>query len=283
MQLTGYLKALKHYEEDPRQLVVTERLSDDVAVIRLNDPNHLNAMGGALTLKFRAAIEEVCSDVRLRAVILTGADPAFSCGGDFHLMQSFAHPVIADGEEGAAGVWKYIRRQFGTIARSIYQSDKIFVCAINGAAAGVSLSFVLACDILIASEKARLLTAFSKIGLLPEVGMSWFLTRRLGYQRALGLYLSGKMLSGREAFDMGLVNEVVSHDALLLRAQEWCHTICSQPEHAVAMVKPLMRSAADMNWTDSVATEEFSESVCFSTKAHRDAVAAMLSKKKGSP
>jgi len=142
------------------------------------------------------------------------------------------------------------------------------------------MAFALACDIIIASEKARFVTAFGRIGLVPELGTSWILTRRLGYQRVFELFVSGRPLSGEEAARLGLVNEVVPHDDLMAKALEYCKQVAKLPEHALVMSKPLLRAAADLTWEQALTMEEFAEPACFTTQAHKDAIAAFLEKRR---
>jgi 2-(1,2-epoxy-1,2-dihydrophenyl)acetyl-CoA isomerase len=215
------------------------------------------------------------------AIVLTGADPAFSAGGDLRLMRDVAHPLIDEGLDGATAVWEWIRREFGAIARLITGTDKAFIAAVNGAAAGVGLSFALACDLIVCSERARLAPAFGRIGLVPEVGQSWLLTRRLGYQRTFELFATGRHLSGQEAHDLGLANAVVPHEELMGKALEWCEALERLPRHVVKMMKPLLRNAADMSWEQAIAIEEFAEPMCVTTHAHRRAVEEMLSRSDG--
>ena len=146
----------------------------------------------------------------------------------------------------------------------------------NGAAAGVGLAFALACDLIVVSERARLVPAFGRIGLLPEVGTSWQLTRRLGYQRTFELFVGGRHLNGAEAAELGLANAVVPHERLMDEALEWCERIEALPAHVTAMTKPLLRNAADLSWEQAIALEEFAEPGCFTTEAHRAAVAELL-------
>lgn len=264
--------------KDPRDLVLVER-DGDRAVVRLNDPEKLNPLNGPLTVKLLDALNDLIADPGVRAVVLTGADPAFSAGGDLRAMESWAHPAVDEGPDGAVTMWRWIRYHFGGVVRAIARSDKTFIAAVNGACAGVGMAFALACDLILVSERARFLTAFGKIGLVPEVGTSWFLTRRVGYQRAFELFVSGRTLSGREAAALGVANECVPHEHLLSRALEWCDRIAELPPHAVQMAKPLLRAAADMSWEHAIAMEEFAEPMCFTTDGHRDGVRAMLARK----
>jgi 2-(1,2-epoxy-1,2-dihydrophenyl)acetyl-CoA isomerase len=118
--------------------------------------------------------------------------------------------------------------------------------------------------------------AFGRIGLLPEVGTSWLLTRRLGYQRTFELFAGGRHLSGEEAAGLGLANALVAHGELLAEARDWCRRIEALPRHVATMMKPLLRQAADLTWDQAIAMEELAEPQCFTTAAHREAVAGML-------
>lgn len=261
--------------EVPDRLVAVER-GEAHAVVRLEDPPKLNVLSAALTLQLQDALRDLVADPSIRAVVLTGADPAFSAGGDLRMMAGFGQDVIRSGPGGTTDIWRWIRGQFGGVVRQIVGADKAFVAAVNGAAAGVGLAFALACDVIVASERARIVPAFGRIGLLPEVGTSWLLTRRLGYQRTFGLFASGRHLSGAEAAELGLVNEVVPHDELMPAALRWVESVTALPEHVAPMMKPLLRSAADMTWEQSLAMEEFAEPGTFTTDAHRQAVAELL-------
>jgi 2-(1,2-epoxy-1,2-dihydrophenyl)acetyl-CoA isomerase len=190
-------------------------------------------------------------------------------------MRDAAQPMLAS-DGGAPELWRWIRIEFGGIARLITRTDKAFVAAVNGAAAGVGLAFALVCDLILVSERARLVPAFGRIGLLPEVGTSWLLTRRLGYQRTFEQFAGGRHLSGDEAAELGLANAVLPHDELLAAARLWCERIEALPWHVATMMKPLLRQAADLTWEQAIAMEELAEPQCFTTAAHRQAVAELL-------
>ncbi len=270
----SYEELVAEARADTRALVKVAR-SGKIATVTLDDPDKLNVLSAPLTVQLRAHLEALVADRGARVVILTGADPAFSAGGDVRLMVK-ARGILDVGEDGAIGLWRWIRQQFGGIARLIAQSDTTFIAAINGAAAGVGLAFAYACDLLIASERARLVPAFGNIGLVPEVGTSWFLTRRVGVHRAFELFASGREISGAQAEAMGLVNHVVPHERLLAEATAWAERVLALPDGIVTMTKPLLRRAADMTWEQAIAMEEFAEPMCFTTMGHRSAVQRFL-------
>lgn len=256
----------------PTRLRVDRR--DDRAVVTLDEPDRLNVLSAPLVRQLRRALTALVEDVDVRTVVLTGADPGFSSGGDLEMMRTAIG--YRDAAEGVTDMWRWIRREFGAIAKTIAGSDTIFIAAINGPAAGVGLAWALTCDIVLASERAILVPAFGRLGLIPEVGTSWALTHRLGYQGALAFYLRGEHIDAPTAQRLGLVQEIVEHDRLLPVADEWCSRIAELPPHAVAMTKPLLRASADANWNASLAYEEFAEPSCFSTAAFADSVTELL-------
>jgi 2-(1,2-epoxy-1,2-dihydrophenyl)acetyl-CoA isomerase len=258
----------------PRRVKVERR--DDRAVITLSDPDRRNVLSAPLVRQLRAALEQHAGDHEVRTIVLTGEDPAFSAGGDLRMMDT-AVTHLSDAP-GSTDTWRWIRNEFGAIARLIARSDTTFIAAINGAAAGVGLAWALTCDIAIASERALIVPAFGRLGLLPEVGTSWALTRRLGYQGAFAYYLRGEHIDADTARRMGLVAEVVPHDELLDVAGEWCDRVSAMPRHAMEMTKPLLRAAADASWDGALALEEFAEPSCFTTGAFAAAVQGMLAR-----
>jgi 2-(1,2-epoxy-1,2-dihydrophenyl)acetyl-CoA isomerase len=258
----------------PRRVHVEHR--GDRAIVTLDEPDRLNVLSAPLVRQLRCALEALVVDSDVRSVVLTGRDPGFSAGGDLKMMTTATDNL--GNPQGVADVWRWIRREFGGIARLIAGSDTIFVAAINGPAAGVGLAWALTCDLAVASERAVIVPAFGRLGLLPEVGTSWALTRRLGYQGALAYYLRGEHIDAHEAQRLGLVQQVVAHDRLLDAADDWCSRIAAMPSHAVAMTKPLLRATADAGWHEALTMEEFAEPICFTTAAFADSVHAMLAK-----
>jgi 2-(1,2-epoxy-1,2-dihydrophenyl)acetyl-CoA isomerase len=273
--MTFYEQAISTGDEYAEPRVRVERAGAR-AVVTLNDPDKLNVLSAPLTRQLKHALQALVGDPAISAIVLTGTDPGFSAGGDLRMMEQSQEGLAA--AEGTTDIWRWIRYEFGAIARLIARSDTAFVAALNGPAAGVGLAWALTCDLVIASERARIVPAFGRLGLLPEVGTSWALTRRLGYQGAFAYYVSGEHLNAQRALELGLVHEVVAHEDLLPAAQQWCEKIEALPPHAVAMTKPLLRAAADTPWEQALVMEEFVEPQCFTTGAFQEAVGQLLGK-----
>jgi 2-(1,2-epoxy-1,2-dihydrophenyl)acetyl-CoA isomerase len=261
---------------EDRELVTVERAGDR-AVVWLGDPDKLNVLSAPLMVQLLARTEELARDEAIRAIVLTGRGRAFSTGGDLRMMrgavESFKDP---EDTEGATMPWQWIRYQFGAMVRLIARTDKAFVAALNGPAAGVGLAFALTCDLAVAAEDAVIVPAFGRLGLVPEVGTSWALTRALGYRRAFAYYVSGEHIDARRALELGLVNEVVPAGELLDAAHRWCDRVSALPAHALPLAKPLLRGAADASWDQALTMEEFAEPMCFTTRGFADGVEAVI-------
>jgi len=269
-----FYEDLIHSGREHTDTLVRVEHDEDRARVTLEDPAKLNVLSAPLVVQLKAALEELVRDQAVRSIVLTGADPGFSAGGDLRMMDEA--PAALASPEGTTDIWRWIRREFGAVARLIARSDVAFIAAINGAAAGVGLAWALTCDLAIASERARIVPAFGRLGLLPEVGTSWALTRKLGYQGAFAYYAGGQPLDAQQALELGLVHEVVPHEQLLQAADAWSERIARLPAHALQMTKPLLRAAADGSWETTLAMEEFAEPQCFTTGAFQQAVRGLL-------
>jgi 2-(1,2-epoxy-1,2-dihydrophenyl)acetyl-CoA isomerase len=260
---------------EPREAVRVERRGDR-AVVVLAEPERLNVLSAAVVAQLKRALTDLAADRAIRSIVLTGEDPGFSVGGDLRMMET---AVASLGEPaGTTDIWRWIRYEFGAVVRIIARTDKAYIAAINGPAAGVGLAFALTCDLAIASDRARIVPAFGRLGLIPEVGTSWALTRRLGPQGAFAFFAGGTHLDAQEARAAGLVHEVVPHEQLMAAADAWCDRIAELPPHALAMGKPLLRAAADATWEQAITMEEFAEPACFTTQAFAEAVGDMLTR-----
>jgi 2-(1,2-epoxy-1,2-dihydrophenyl)acetyl-CoA isomerase len=276
MTTIEYEELIREGEESSEEMVSVER-AEGYAVLTMADPDKLNVLSAALMVQLRRSAEELVADPGVRAIILTGAGEGFSTGGDLRLMKRATdHLADPESEGGSYEIWRWIREQFGGMSRLIASSDKAFVAAINGPAAGVGLAFGLTCDIVLASERAVLVPAFGRLGLIPEVGTSWALTRRIGYQRAFEFYVGGEHVTAERAAELGLVNHVVHPDELMPAARDWGERIAALPPHAVRMAKPLLRAVADMPWEHALRMEEFAEPTCFTTASFARTVDALL-------
>ncbi len=271
--MSVYRELLRQGESATEAFVEVVR-RDDSAVVTLNEPARLNVLSAPLVVQTKAALVDLVADPAIRTVVLTGAGRGFSAGGDLTMMR-LAEEHLGDAE-GSTDVWRWIRYEFGGVARLIARSDTAFVAALNGPAAGVGLAWALTCDVVVASEDALIVPAFGRLGLVPEVGTSWALTRRLGYQGAFAFFAGGTPMDAARALELGLVQEVVAPDELTAAADRWCERIAALAPHALAMAKPLLRQAADNTWDATITMEEFAEPNCFTTDVFQTTVRSMI-------
>src|SRR6478609_10739657 len=194
-----------------------------VLTITLNRPDVLNALNSAAHKALGAALKEArANDVR--AVVLTGAGRGFCVGQD-----------LTEFRDDAGDIGSRLRGNYHPNIKAIRALEKPVIAAVNGAAAGAGMSFACACDIRIAADSAVFVPAFVNIGLVPDSGGTFFVTRLLGYARAFEWLCSGRRLSAAEAHAWGLVSEVVEADSLSTRAAEVAAELAALPTQAIGM------------------------------------------------
>jgi enoyl-CoA hydratase/carnithine racemase len=198
--------------------VVLLDVSDEVAVLTLNRPERLNAWTGEMQVRYFDLLDECADREDVRAIVVTGAGRGFCAGADMKNLQT-----LADGDGGRT-TGEYDARPV-TYALTI---PKPIIAAINGPCAGLGLVHALMCDLRFAAEDAKLTTAFVRRGLIAEHGISWMLPRLIGPARALELLLSGRVLLGDEAAELGLVNRAVGDGRVLDEALGYARMLASE-------------------------------------------------------
>lgn len=208
--------------------------SDKVAIITLNRPDNMNTFNIVMLNELVSVLDEVALDIDVKAVILTGEGRAFCAGADVKGVDELLG--IQKEQVENQDTMKLVNR----VVLAIRQSPKPVVAALNGVAAGAGANFALACDIIIASEKARLAENFINIGLIPDGGGTCFLPERIGYHRAAEIFFTGKILSAQEAFNLGLFNRVVPPEDVMDAARELAQELAQKPARAIAAGKLLL-------------------------------------------
>jgi 2-(1,2-epoxy-1,2-dihydrophenyl)acetyl-CoA isomerase len=239
-----------------------------VMTITLNRPDVLNAFNKAMHEGLAAALKEARSD-EVRAVVLTGAGRGFCVGQD---LQEF--------REAAGDIGDRLRGQYHRNVLAIRALEKPVIAAVNGAAAGAGLSFACVCDIRIAADSATFVPAFINVGLIPDSGGTFFVTRILGYARAFEWLTSGRRLSAAEAHGWGLVSEVVEADRLADRAAELAAELAGMPTRGIGMTKRLLDRAAAATLEEQLEREAQLQVAATQTEDFREGVAAFLEKRK---
>lgn len=198
--------------------VVLMEIEDGVAVLTFNRPERLNAWTAEMQTQYFDLLDECASSAEVRAIVLTGAGRGFCAGADMQNLEALA------GGDASGATGAHDSRPV-TYALGI---PKPVIAAINGPCAGLGLVHALMCDVRIAAESAKLTTAFARRGLVAEHGISWILPRLVGPARALDLLLSGRVLLGAEAAELGLVNRAVADGTALDEARSYASMLAAE-------------------------------------------------------
>jgi 2-(1,2-epoxy-1,2-dihydrophenyl)acetyl-CoA isomerase len=237
-----------------------------VLTITLNRPDVLNALNAAVHKALAEALDGA-RDPEIRAVVLTGAGRGFCVGQD--LSEFSEMPNVADG----------LRERYHPNVRRLRELEKPVIAAVNGPAAGAGISLACACDIRIASDDATFIPAFINIGLVPDSGGTFFVTRLLGYARAFEWLCSGRRLSAAEAQAWGLVSEVVEGASLAARAAELAAKYAALPTRGLGMTKRLLDRAASSSLDEQLEMEAELQAQATQTEDFREGVSAFLEKR----
>jgi 2-(1,2-epoxy-1,2-dihydrophenyl)acetyl-CoA isomerase len=240
---------------------------DAVLTITLNRPEVLNALNAATHKALAAALKEGRAD-DVRAVVLTGAGRGFCVGQD-----------LTEFRESAGDIGTRLRGNYHPNIKAIRALEKPVIAAVNGAAAGAGLSLACACDLRIASDQATFVPAFVNIGLIPDSGGTFFVTRLVGQARAFEWLSSGRRLSAAEAQQWGIVSEVVEGEALGRRAAEVATELAALPTRAIGMTKRLLDRAPAATLDDQLEWEAQLQAAATKTDDFREGVNAFLEKR----
>lgn len=256
----------------PDSLVLLER-AEDVVTLTFNDPDRMNAMSRAMGEAFSLRVAELAPDPRLRAVVITGAGRAFSAGGDLGMIEDQAKQGSAQPGLARRSI-RDTMRSFYKLFLSVRELPCPTVAAINGAAVGAGLCVALACDVRIASAKARVGLNFTRIGLQPGMGATWTLPRLVGPARAAEILYSSRLFTGDEAAAIGLVNRALEPDAVLAAARELAAEFASNAPAAVRATKRALARSFDASLEDQLSFEAEEQAICFETEDATEGVAA---------
>jgi 2-(1,2-epoxy-1,2-dihydrophenyl)acetyl-CoA isomerase len=238
-----------------------------VLTITLNRPEVLNAFNAAMHKALAGALKEA-GDLTVRAVVLTGAGRGFCVGQD-----------LTEFRESSGDIGSRLRENYHPNVLAIRRLEKPVIAAVNGAAAGAGLSIACACDIRLAADSASFVPAFINIGLIPDSGGSYFVTRLLGYARAFEWMTSGRKLSAAEAHAWGLVSEVVEGEQLAERSAEVAAQLAAMPTRGVGMTKRLFDRAATSALEEQLELEAQLQTTATQTDDFKEGVAAFLEKR----
>jgi 2-(1,2-epoxy-1,2-dihydrophenyl)acetyl-CoA isomerase len=253
------------------QTVISE-LNNGVLRITLNRPDKLNSFNEEMHLALRAEIMRAHSEKTVRAILLTGVGRGFCAGQD-----------LGDRDPRKGGskpdLGYTIETFYNPTLRLLRGLEKPIICAVNGVAAGAGANIAFACDIVLAARSAKFIQAFSKIGLIPDAGGSWSLTRILGEPRAKALTLLAEPLMAEQAADWGLIWKAVDDDALLGEATAIAEKLAAGPTVGLGLTKRLIQAAANQDLDSHLDMERDCQRTAGFTDDYAEGVTAFLEKR----
>ncbi len=247
-------------------------IENGIARITLNRPQASNTMDTTLGHALFHATLKVEADPTVRVVLLSGAGNGFSAGGDLRSFQELGDTLPTHTRELTTYLHGAVQRLAGLPA--------VVIAVVHGAAAGGGFSLAMGCDLVLAAESARFVMAYTKIGLAPDLGGTYYLPRLVGLRRALELALLNPVLTARQAKEYGLITEVLPDDDLVKWADALATTLAQGPAQSYAITKKLLRASGGASLESQLEAESRAISECSGTADGREGVAAFLEKRK---
>lgn len=245
-------------------------VADGVATVSLNRPEVLNALNDQLYKELSGLIRAVADDPAVRCVVLTGAGRGFCSGGDVRGMDP-NRPVLAKR--------KRHRWILSDVLRPLVRLEKPVIAAVNGVAAGAGMNLALAADILIASEEATFSQVFARVGLVPDLGGLYLLTRVVGLNRAKELCFTARKVGAAEALSLGIVNEVVPAERLTERAAALAREIAAGPPLALSMTKTLLNMSSTSTLEEMLEYEGYAQTLAYASGENAEGALAFKEKR----
>lgn len=249
-------------------LLVT--VQDGVRTIALNRPDEMNAVDERVTSELQAELRAIGKDTSTRCVVLTGMGKAFCAGQDLKAAQD---------RGGAFDFTDALRRRYNPVVLGLRTLELPVIAAINGVAAGAGWSLALACDLRIAAKTAKFVGAFSKIGLVPDSGMTWTLPQLVGTAKALEIAWLGEPLTADAALELGLVNRVVPPEELEAATRQWAAQIAAGPTKGLGLTKRAVYSGFGRDLESQLEYEALLQGVAGRTKDYSEGVSAFIQKR----
>lgn len=243
---------------------------DGVGKITLNRPEKFHSFVREMALELQDALNKCKKDNEVRAILITANGKAFCAG------QDLGEAVDPNGPD----ISKIIQEHYNPIIRKIRNLDKPVVAAVNGVAAGAGASLALCCDIIVATESASFIQSFSKIGLIPDSGSSYFLPKLIGIQKATALMMTADTVSAKDAEIMGMIYKSYSDEEFESESWKIVSKLAKMPTKALALTKELLNASVENTLEQQLNMEEKYQSVAAETTDFKEGVQAFLEKRK---
>lgn len=244
--------------------------SNGVCTITLNRPEVFNSFNKVMAVSLQEALDDCASNDEVRAVVITGEGKAFCAG------QDLAEATDPNGPE----LQSIVRDHYNPIIERIRAIEKPVIAAVNGVAAGAGANIALACDLTIAKHSASFIQAFSKIGLIPDSGGTFFLPRIVGMQKALGLMMTGDKVTAEQADAMNMIYKAVSDESFEEEVTKLAETLAKMPTRGLGLTKKAVNQSFGNDLSKQLAVEEELQTEAGQTDDFTEGVNAFLEKRK---
>lgn len=249
---------------------IINTIENNVSIIKLNRPDKFNSFNRDMALQLQNVLDKASIDKTIRAIYLTGEGKAFCAG------QDLTEAMDANGP----GIEKIVFEHYNPIIKKIRAIEKPVVCGVNGVAAGAGANIALACDVTIAAASASFLQAFSKIGLVPDNGGTFFLPRILGFQKASALLMLGDKINAVDAQQMGMIYKVCDDETLQQDGLQLARTLAVMPTKAIGLTKRLLNESVFNTLEKQLEQEGRLQVEAALTYDYNEGVKAFLEKRK---
>ena len=243
---------------------------DDVGKITLDRPEKYHSFIREMALQLQETLEKCRENDNVRAIMITATGKAFCAGQDLTEAIDPSIPSIST----------IIQEHYNPIIRKIRNIEKPIVAAVNGVAAGAGASIALACDIIVATESASFVQAFSKIGLIPDSGATFFLPRLVGMQKATALMMSGEPILAKDAETMGMIYKTYSDEKFELESWNLVSKLSKMPTKGLGLTKKLLNASINNDLEDQLIMEDKCQVTAANTADFKEGVQAFLEKRK---
>lgn len=248
---------------------VRYRNDDGVAVITIHRPDAMNSFNTQLRLDLCKAFEAARDDATVRVVLLTGEGRSFSAGAD-----------LKSSMDSDKTVEQQLQTEYRPVFEIIHEMPKPVIAAVGGSAAGIGMSYVLACDLVIMADNAFLLAPFSTISLVPDGGLNWMLVRQLGYRHAYQVAVEAERLYAERCVELGLANRTAPPEKLMDEAMDWARSLAERAPLSLAATKKAMRHAISGSWASTFDVEAPLQLACRESDDCKEGVQAFFDKRK---
>ncbi|HSV10336.1 MAG TPA: enoyl-CoA hydratase-related protein [Hanamia sp.] len=245
-------------------------IKNSIAFITLNRPEKFNAFNRQMSLDLQEKLDECEKNISIRCVYITGAGKGFSSG------QDLTEAIDPNGAE----MEKIISEQYNPIIRKIRNLSKPVIAAVNGIAAGAGANVALCCDVIVAAESASFIQAFSKIGLIPDCGGTYFLPRLIGLQKSSALMMLGDKISAKEAERMGMIYQYFPDELFFYEAEKIAVTLSQLPTKGLAYTKQALNKSLEQTLEQQLETEDLLQQKAAATNDFKEGVSAFIEKRK---